>query len=276
MNKQKKSTLYIVLSAIFFSTGGVFFKLIPWNGHSINSARCFIALVVLIVYSVITKRKIQINKTIILAAISISLSNISYAFSNKMTTAGNAVILEYSMPIFVIVLMFIMYKKKPTKQELLTCLCVATGVLLFFIDSYKMGYLIGDLIALFAGVSYALYFIINNKNDSDPLSSIMIAFLINTLFGFPSLLKENIAQTPRLAIIAIILLGLLQQGIAQILLSIGIKETNPIRVSLLLGLEPILNPILVAIVIGETLPPLSTIGAIIVLISITKHNIYDK
>lgn len=271
--KKHSSTLYVLLSAIFFSTGGLFFKLASWNSLAINSARSLIGFVVVTIYLIIIKHKLIINKTVLFSAFAVASTSLLYSMANKMTTAGNTIVLQFTMPVFVILLSVLFYNKKPTKLEITTCIFVFFGIVIFFIDSLNAGNMIGNILATISGLAYALYFIFNNNKDADSISSVCLGLFICFLVGLPDLLKTDIVNSSKETLFAVICLGVFQLGFGHIFLAKGFKETTPVVASLLSGLEPILNPILVAIFCKEMLTPLSMIGAFIVLSSIISYNV---
>jgi len=269
---QKKSTFLVFLSAVCFATGGLFFKIIPWDALAINSARTMIAGIVLVIYMKITKRKFAVNKTVALAAMGLVVTNNLYALANKLTTAGNTIILQFTMPVFVVLIMLIAYKKKPTKDEIITCILVFGGIDLFFIDSLSAGNMLGNILAVVSGIGYAFFFVFNSREDSNPLSSILLAHCCSVLIGLPTLLKTDIKGSSTGTIVALLALALVQQAAGQICISEGFPGTSAVAASLISGIEPILNPILVAVFWHEMLTPLSLVGAAVVLISITVYN----
>ena len=268
----RKSTLFVFLGAAMFALGGLFFKIIPWDALAIGSARSVLAAVCIFLFLLCRKHHFVLNKTVLAAAVSIACTNTLYALANKLTTAGNAIVLEYAMPVFAIIIMLVFYRKKPTKGELATCFFVLLGILCFFVDSISAGNALGNLLALLSGVSYACYFIFNSREESDPFTAILIAYGISLVIGLPSLLRTDVAGSPLPVLLAVAGLGILQQGAGHIFLSLGIKDTPPVTASLISGIEPVLNPILVAVFYHELLTPISLLGATIVLISITAYN----
>lgn len=270
---KKYASLCVLISAIFFALGGLLIKIAPWSSLALLSARSIIGFSIITLFLIITKHKFVFNKTVLLAALANSCTGILYSFANKMTTAGNTIVLQFTMPIYVIILTAIINKKKPTSLEMRTCLFVFVGIFLFFVDSLSSGNMLGNILALISGISYALLFFFNGREESDPFSSIQISLLISAIIGLPGLLKTDIVNSSPKVLIAVICLGVFQQAFGHILLSIGIKETSAVAASLLSGLEPVLNPVLVAIFCGEMLTPLSLVGAIIVLVTIISYNV---
>lgn len=270
---KKNASLYVLLSAVFFATGGLFFKVAEWSSLAICSARSLIGIVCILAFLIVTKHKFVFNKTVFLAAIANFFTSLLYSLANKMTTAGNTIVLQFTMPVYVIIITSFLHKKKPSKLETKTCFFVLLGIVLFFVDSLTAGNMLGNILALVSGVTYALLFIFNSKEDSDPFTSIVISMFLLTCVGLKDLLNTNIAASSSSTILAVIGLGVIQQAMGHSFLSMGIKDTPAVAASLLSGLEPILNPVLVAIFYKEMLTPLSLAGAIIVLISIISYNV---
>lgn len=268
----QKSTVFVFLSAVFFSLGGLFFKITPWDALAISSARSILAAVCIGVFLCIRRHRFRITRSVIAAALAITITNSLYAVANKLTTAGNAIVLQFSMPAFVILIMLVVYRKKPTRLELATCAAVLAGILCFFVDSLSTGNTAGDLMALIAGATYACFFIFNSREDSEPFTAIMLSYALTALIGLPSLLRTDIAGSAPQTLLAVAALGFLQQGAGQIFLALGIRQTSPVTAGLISGIEPILNPILVAVFYHEMLSPLALLGAGIVLVSVMGYN----
>lgn len=272
----RNSSLLVLLSAIFFATGGLFYKVASWNSLAICTFRSLLALVLIIGFLIVTKHKFVINKTVIFAAIGNASTSVLYSMANKMTTAGNTIVLQFTMPIYVIVLSSIINRTKPNKLEATTCFFVLLGIVLFFVDSLTAGNMLGNILALVSGVTYALFFIFNSKEDADPLSTLAISLFLSAMVGMSEFVKTDFVNTNTTTWLAVIGLGVIQQALGHGCLAIGIKGTSAVTASLLSGLEPVLNPILVAIFYKELLTPLSLIGAIIVLASIITYNVIDS
>ncbi len=268
----KRSVLFVFLSAVLFATGGLLFKIIPWDAMAISSARSLIAGTAILSYLLIRKHRFVINKNVLITAFSISLTNTLYALANKLTTAGNTIVLQFSMPVFVILIMMFFFKKRPSKLEIITCILVFAGIVFFFIDSLSAGNMTGNLLALLSGITYACFFVFNSREDSEPFTAIVLSYVLAILMGLPALCKTDFAAAAPGVWAAILALGLLQQALGHILFAAGIKETSAVTASLISGIEPVLNPILVAIFYHELLTPLSFIGAAVVLVSIITYN----
>lgn len=265
-----KYTVCVFLASVCFSTGGLFIKLIPWSPLAINGARNLIGAAVIGIYLLAARRKLIFNKSVFIGALSMIGVTTFFAIANKMTTAANAIVLQFTAPVFVILLMWILYRQKPGRADVLTCCMVFSGVILFFIDGLRAGNLPGNLIALISGVCYAGVFMMNTGKNADALSSCFLGQLAAGIVFTPLCLGETDFRMPVLAAAAA--LGVIQVGAAYILFSIGIRHTPAVTASLLTGMEPILNPLLVAVFYHEKVTGLAVAGAAVVVVSILLYN----
>ncbi len=271
MSSSQKGTLCVFLSAVLYSIGGLCIKLIDWNGIAINGARTAIALVVIGLYLLVTKHRPKMNRWVFLGAVCVCGTNTLYTIANKLTTAANTIVLQFTAPVFVIVFSILLLRKKPKRLDLSVCVLVLGGVLLFFVDGLSAGGMVGNVLALLSGVSYAGVFMLGDMPDGDPISSVFWGDVISATIGLPFAFSQ-----PRLephSIIALAVLGVFQVAMAYILLTEGLKTTPPVTASLVSGIEPVLNPILVAVFYHETVGPLALVGAVIVVGSIVFYNV---
>ncbi len=271
MTEKQKGTLYVFITAVLYSLGGICMKLIPWNGVSINGGRTAIAMVVIGIYLIIIKHPLHFNRWILLGALSVFGTNILFCIANKLTTAANAIVLQFTAPIFIILFSAIFFKKKPVKLDVIACIIVFGGIIFFFADSLTMGGGLGNALALISGVTYAGIFMLNDLPNSDAISSVFWGDLISAVVGLPFLLQEtDFSTTP---MVSLLVLGVFQVAVAYILLTIGLRTTPAITASLVSGIEPVLNPILVAVFYGETMGVFAVIGAFIVIIGVVAYNV---
>lgn len=276
MSKANKSThrkgaLFVFLASMCFSTGGLFIKLIPWNPLAINGARNLIGACVIGIFLLVTHHRIVLNRNVILGSLSLIGVTSLFTVSNKLTTAANAIVLQYTAPVFVIILMALLFRSRPTKADILTCLAVMFGVCLFFIDGIQKGSTPGNVAALLSGICYAGVFMMNAGKNADALSSCFIGQLTAGIC-FTPLCAHETDFSPHV-ILLIFALGAVQVGLAYVFFSIGIETTPPITASLITGLEPVMNPIWVAIFYHENVSALAIAGAVIVVGSIIIYNI---
>lgn len=273
MLKKIPGPVCVVLAACMFALGGLLIKVIPWNGMAINSARSIIAIGIIYGYCRVIGHPLKFNKSVFIGAFCLTGTNVLYSLANKLTTAGNTIILQFTAPIFVLIWGFLFFKRKPQKLDVMACIVVFFGVLIFFIDSVSAGNMLGNFLAVTSGMTYAGLFMMNEGKDADPLSSVVIGAVMGALVGLPWLIKIDFAAVEPKTWAALLALGVFQLGLAYVFFTEGLKTTPSITASLLSAIEAILNPVLVAIFMKEILTPLSMVGAVIVFVSVLTYNV---
>ena len=139
MSKSQKGTLCVFAAALLYSIGGLCIKVIPWGGMAINGGRTAIALVVIGAYLLIVKHPLRLNRWVALGAVSVFGCNALFSMANKLTTAANTIVLQFTAPIFVLLISLVLFHRRPDKLDLITCAAVFGGILFFFLDSLEMG-----------------------------------------------------------------------------------------------------------------------------------------
>ena len=160
---------------------------------------------------------------------------------------------------------------KPGKREISAILIVLAGIVCFFLESLSTGKVLGDILALLSGIFYAGVFMLNAFEKGDALSSMFFGQLVCGVFLSPLVLRES--EFGAAVLISVFLLGAVQVGLAYIFFSTGTKYTDPVTASIINAIEPILNPVLVAVFYGERLGRLSLVGAVIVVCGILWYNL---
>ena len=271
MNKKERGLLYVLSGAIAFSLGGLFVKLIPWAPLSISAGRCIFSSMVIGLYIHFSGHRIQMNRTVFLGAVCVSAMLMCYVTSMKLTSAANAIVLEYTAPVFIILFEALLFKKQPKKLDLIVCLIVFAGIVIVVSDGSEHGSFLGDMVALASGVFYALTIMLNDFKGSDSLSSVFFGHVFTVFIGLASILSETDFSLKTLGLLAA--LGIFQAGAGYTLLTAGLKLCEPLAGSLVASIEPVLNPILVALFYGEYMNARSIIGAIVVIGTIAAYNV---
>lgn len=271
MSQQQKGLLCVFGAALLYSIGGLCIKLIPWNGMAINGTRTAIALVVIGAYLYFTKHPPRVNRWVLVGALCVFGCNALFTMANKLTTAANTIVLQFTAPIFVIIFTVLFFRKRPSRLDLAACGVVFGGILFFFLDSLSMGGGLGNGLALLSGVAYAGVFLLNEMPDGDAISSVFWGDVISAVTGLPFLLGET--DFTFVPVTAVLVLGVFQVAVAYILLSEGLKTTPAVTASLVSGIEPVLNPILVALFYGETMGAMALVGAAVVIGGVVGYNV---
>ena len=274
MNDRQKGLIYTLLSALCFATGGILLKVNTWSSLSVSGFRSVFALVVFVVYMLVKRHPMKLNWQVFLGAIANTLMMVSFVMANRLTTAANAIILQFTMPVYIILLLWIFEKKRPQMSSVVAAGCSLIGICFFFFDSISTTGMVGNILALVSGLFYAVVFLIKRIPNSDFESSAVLSFAINIIIGIPFVMKET--DFSAVNIWTGVLLGVVQIGVAYMFLNAALEKASPIAVALASMAEPIVNPVLVAVFYGETIGGASMIGAVIVLISALAYNLLAK
>ena len=270
-NKKRTGIAAMLGASLCFSVGGLLIKIIPWNPLVINGVRNLIACCVIGLFIILTKHRLKFNLTVMAGALCMAGVTTCYTIANKLTTAGNTIVLQYTAPVWIMILMYLFFGKRPGRTELVTIAIVLSGIICFFFEGLSTGKVAGDVFALLSGIFYAGVFMLNQFEKGDALSSIFFGQLMCGVLMTPMIVRETQFSPSILA--AVFLLGSVHVGLAYILFSIGTKYTDPVTASVINAIEPVLNPILVAVFYGERLGRLSVIGAVVVIAGILFYNL---
>ena len=191
VNTRFLGTASMLAASLCFSTGGLLIKLIPWNPLAINGVRNLIACLVIGLYIKVLGHRLKFNPTVLMGAVSMAGVTTLFAMANKLTTAGNTIILQYTAPVWIVILMFLFFRKKPDRRALLSILFVLTGILFFFFEGLSTGRWLGDFLALLSGVFYAGVFMLNSFEKGDALSSVFFGQLACGIFLSPLAVRET-------------------------------------------------------------------------------------
>ena len=270
MSDRKQSLLALLGAAFLWSLGGVLLKGVNWHPLALMSARS--AVSALFLYSVMGKPKWDGSPAQIGAGVANAMTVILYVPAVKMTTAANAILIQYTAPIWVALLGAWFLKERPTWLDGI-CLAITLGGLgLFFKDGLSGASSLGDLLALLSGVALAVMtLLIRRQKHGHPLESIFLGSVLSALFGLYWVITEPLP--PLNAWIAIVFMGIFQHGLAHLLYCRAIRHVTALEAILVSTLEPVLNPIWVALVIGEYPQGWALVGGLLVLLSVTVRGI---
>lgn len=270
-HSQKKAMLLMAMCACLWSISGIFIKWISWSPFLIAGGRSLISAMVLGGFMLATKIKISVCKFSLGAGISLAVSFLCFVSANKLTTAANAIVLQYTSPIFILIISALFLHQKIRRKELAVVCITAIGIVLFFLDQLSPGNIAGNILGILAGILLSIMFVLvglAGDNDSVRMSAILFAHTLTALIGVPiGLLFTSSFSAPE--VWCILILGVFQLGIPYILYAIAAKDCSPLACSLIGMLEPLLNPIWVLIFDGETPGFFACIGAMAVISALT-------
>jgi drug/metabolite transporter (DMT)-like permease len=237
---------------------------------SIIGIRSALAALVFAIYR--KSFKVKLNLGTVLAAMCLSLTIILYVFANKYTTAAAAILLQFSSPVFIILLNLVFYRAKPKPSEGVAVIATILGMTLFFADKLEPGGMLGNLLAVASGLTFAGVFVCNRREDVVPEQAMFLGFLLNAVIGLPFAFWQVTADP--IAWASVIFMGIVQVGLAYVFFSLGIKSTPALLACLITAFEPVFNPVWVALATNEIPGPLAIVGGVVIVATVLAYNIY--
>ena len=266
----------MLLCAALWSIAGILFKLIPWNGFAVAGMRSLVAGITIYVSMRLMGFHYVLNRRTLIAGFFSGCTYLCFTVSNKLTTSANAIVLQFTSPIFIIIYSAILFGKKPRKQDLAVVLFTLLGISLFFLDQLESGYLIGNFVAIGAGMFMAgMYVAVGEIEEEERFSGILNGQVLTFLAGLPFFIATKPALTPT-ALIALLTLGVFQLGLSYVLYVKASKFCPPLACCLLGAIEPLLNPVWVFLFNGEKPGIFALAGALIVIVSITVWSAFGQ
>jgi drug/metabolite transporter (DMT)-like permease len=276
MKKENKAIIEMLLCATLWSIAGIFIKLIPWNGFAVAGMRSLIAGATIAVYMLIKKYRFVVNKKTLTAGILAGCVYTCFVCSNKLTTAANAIVLQFTSPVFIVIFSALIYKTKIKKADAAVVVLTLLGIALFFFDQLQPGYILGNLVAIGAGMFMAgMFMAVGEVEGEQRFSGILIGQMFTFLVGLPFIIATKPEFTAT-ATASILVLGVFQLGISYILYVKSTQYCPPLACCLLGAVEPLLNPVWVLIFDGERPGVFALIGGVIVIVSVTVWCIFGK
>jgi len=281
-----KGPLYLAAAAVLWSMGGFLTKFIPFSALTVACVRGLVGASLQLWVS--RKNPPKITKPVLLTAICYLGETCLFMFANKMTSAGSAIALQNTSPLFIILMAYLVLHQKPSRLDLITAVVLCGGIMLSMLDTFNGGSLagssptLGNVMAILSGVFYAGIFFTSRLPDANPLHSTILGnlmYLIFLPFVFidPAVMNasDNAVSAP-LAWGAMIFMGLFQIGLAWLCFSIGIRTTPSLKASFIVMIEPVLSPILAFFLLSEAMTPLSIAGSVLVIGAVLVNNVLSQ
>ncbi|MGH9339041.1 MAG: DMT family transporter [Acidobacteriota bacterium] len=262
--QRRTAITLLVATAFLWSLGGILIKWVDWPPLAIAGGRAAIAAMLIFAY--LRRPRFTWSPAQIAGALAYTGTVILFVQATKMTTAANAILLQYTAPVYVALFGAWFLKEQTTFIDWVTIGAVFAGMGLFFLDEFSAQSWWGNVIAIASGVSFAwLALLLRKQKSSSPLESILLGNIITALLCLPFYSQA----LPSASILAgLLLLGVFQLGLSYILYSIAIRYVTALDAVLITVIEPILNPLWVLLLLGEQPGTWALVGGGIVLSAI--------
>jgi drug/metabolite transporter (DMT)-like permease len=256
-----KYVFLLLLTAFFWSLGGVLIKAIDWNPVAIAGSRSLIAVFLIAILRPSVLRKF--SWTAVFGGIAYTVTVVLFVIATKLTTAANAIFLQYTAPIYIALLSPWLLRERVSRLDWILIGIAFGGIALFFCDGLSLAGTWGVIAALTSGASYAwLTMLMRREKSASPEATVFIGNLMTVLVAAPAMWPPaNLGHNwPWL-----LALGVLQLTIPYLLYAQAIRHVRALDASIVSMIEPILNPMWVMFAVGERPAQWSIIGGCIVL-----------
>lgn len=271
----RRGVAYMAITAVLWSIGGVFIKMIPWHPMVLAGLRGLVAALVMALCQVLSKNRIRFDRKTTVQALFVCGTAISFIIANKLTTAANAIVLQYTAPIFLLLYSGLIRRQRFRPGDYVVVAATVGGIALFFFDQLSGGGMIGNLIGVLSGMGFAGTMIVTaGATDERRVNGLMQGHFFTALVGLPFVFffPPTLGALP---VAALFILGIFQLGLPYVLFAKAAGVCSALTCTLLSALEPMLNPVWVFLYNGEAPGPTALLGGAIVVASVTLWCVYD-
>jgi len=272
----------VLLAVLLWSTGGLFIKGNSLDAFTVNLGRSFFAAITVAIFTY--RKGLKLNRFTLLTSFLYAGTLSFFVYANKTTTAANAIFLQYTAPIYILILAPFILKEKFRASDLITVIVCLAGMSLFFLETpgaenrLATDIFTGNVAALVSGVFFGLYFILlrhpRSLENENPALSVFYGNIIIVFLMLPFIFNNPPTQISTNDVLAILFLGIFQIGIAYVLFTKGIAEgVRSLDASIIGFIEPLLNPIWVFLILGERPSRWAIFGGAIIIAAVAAHGV---
>ena len=278
MTDKRKGELMMVACGVLWSMSGITMKYINWNPLLIVGGRGVFSALIIFISMKMSGYKLKVTKKSLGIAFLTFMNLVLFVSANKYTTAANAIVLQYTAPIFVLIVTAFILKRKLRSFEILTVFAALIGIVLFFMDQVSGNGMSGNIMAVasgfFMGIMYALTGEI--KDDGERISGLVLGHTALAVICIPlGYIFTDHSEITLIPILLVVFLGVVQMGVPYSLYGRATALISGVEVSLISMIEPILNPIWVALIYGEIPGSHALIGAVLIIGAVAAYTIID-
>lgn len=263
-------------AAMLWSTGGLFIKLSDLSPFELSFWRSLFAAITVAIW---TRREgFGINRLTVLTSVLYAALLLLFVIATRQTTAANAIFLQYTAPIYMLIFEPLLYKEKFRRADLIVVAVCVAGMSLFFLGDLKPGELLGNVAALASGIGLAFYFLLlrhARSREVNRASSVIYGNLLLVLFTAPMGLA-TIHELGARDLSTVLYLGVVQTGLAYALFTLGMaRGVRSLDAGIAAYIEPVLNPLWVFLVLGEQPSRWALVGGTIIITAVVSHTIWS-
>ncbi|MEO9255660.1 MAG: DMT family transporter [Tepidiformaceae bacterium] len=278
--EHRQGIIAVLTAAVLWSSGGLFIKAVSLDALGLTMWRSLLAGATILVIArppiVAPWRAGWLTWGI---ALSYAATLLMFVAGTKLTTAANAIFLQYTAPLYLLILGALFLKERATKLDLATVTVAFGGMCLFFVGRLDTHEITGNLLAAASGITLAIMFTLlrvpSCKAETRPQS-----ILLGNLLLVVGLLAVNLGRgawdifRPGPADIGgLLFLGVVQIGLAYLVFGFGVARVQALEASLIGMLEPVLNPVWVFLALGETPGWWAVAGGSVIVVAVVTRTV---
>ena len=276
LSKRSTALFFVFAAAFLWSTGGLFIK---WNSLSGLELSCYRSFFALITLAILTRHEgFGLNRLMVVASLVYAVLLILFVLATKETTAANAIFLQYTSSVYLLILEPIIYKEKFRARDLITVAVCLGGMALFFVGQLRPQDVTGNIFALASGFCFALYFLLLRhprarevNRASSAIYGNLLAVILTAPWGLAALSSVTLHDA-----FSVTYLGVVQLGIAYAFFTLGMaRGVRSLDAGIICYIEPVLNPVWVFLVLGERPSRWALLGGTIIIAGVISHMLLD-
>ena len=268
--------LFVFFAALLWSTGGLFIKWTKLSGLELSFYRSLFAVITVAI--VTRKEGFGLNRITALASALYAVLLVLFVLATKQTTAANAIFLQYTAPVYLLILEPILYKERFRFRDLITVVICVGGMALFFVGQLRPQDVSGNLLALASGLCFALYFLLLRHSKARAVNRAS-SVIYGNLMAVVLLAPIGIAVLPTVDTrdwFCVLYLGIVQLGLAYILFTTAMaRGVRSLDAGIVGYIEPVLNPVWVFLVLGERPSQWALIGGTVIIAAVLVHTVME-
>ena len=258
----RRAVSMLLATALLWSLGGLLIKWVDWNAMAIAGMRSLIGAAVI---GLIFRKELRFTGSFeqIGAAVAYAGTVVLFVVANKLTTAANAILLQYTAPVYVALFSPWFLGEQAQRRDWWSLAVILVGMLLFFGDELSFRGYLGNGVALVSGFCFAwLTLFLRRHREESSISALVLGNLLAGAIGLPFMF-QSVPDAG--GWVGLLLLGVVQLGLPYVMYSLALRQVRAVEGILIPMIEPVLNPVWVFLLLGETPGPLALVGGAIIL-----------
>jgi DME family drug/metabolite transporter len=274
MTPRTRGTLFVAAAALLWSTGGIGIKGVADSALKVTFYRSLFAAAALMLFlgrGVWARRTWRSTPAFIGAVVSYAACLTSFVIATKLTTAANAIFLQYAGAVWVLLLSPLVLREPMRARDVIAIAVAMSGMALFFVGRFEGHGMAGNAMALLSSVFFAALILSLRRENGAAQSAVTWGNVLCAAALFP-FISRDLALT-RGSLLTLLFLGVFQVAVAYVLFIRGLAEITATQASLTGMIEPVMNPVWVFLLLGERPSPFAIAGAAVVLAAIAWHTV---